>query len=68
MKKEWTKPKLVVLFRARADENVLGFCKLQTEGSGSADQYYSCNLYLIDEAHPELGCVDNVFCQDTPAS
>ena len=28
MKKEWTKPKLVVLFRARADENVLGFCKL----------------------------------------
>ena len=34
MKKEWKKPKLVVLVRGRAEENVLSTCK--TAGSGSS--------------------------------
>ncbi len=30
MKKEWEKPKLVVLVRGKPEEAVLGWCKLET--------------------------------------
>ena len=45
MKKEWTKPKLVVLFRARADENVLGFCKLKdgADTTNPSSTFYTCD-------------------------
>ena len=44
MKKEWTKPKLVVLFRARSDESVLGFCKTIQNLTGPTTQFQQCNL------------------------
>ena len=67
MKKEWTKPKLVVLFRARADENVLSFCKLDTEtGSGAVDEYGSCNRIINPDPPPV--CYEAVNCQNTPES
>ena len=67
MKKEWTKPKLVVLFRARADENVLGFCKLELDGTGSTNEFFSCNRILIDPSVPDV-CQEDVNCETQVAS
>ena len=56
MKKEWTKPKLVVLFRARADESVLGFCKVTDVEEGPGTNFKSCDNYDL----PAGGCAPEV--------
>ena len=63
MKKEWTKPKLVVLFRARADENVLGFCKAINDLTGPTTDFSSCNF----QDPPGLSCND-IYCEEGVAS
>ena len=63
MKKEWTKPKLVVLFRARSDESVLGYCKTIANPSGSQTYFEACNL----DDPTAVDCVP-VFCMEDVVS
>ena len=43
MKKTWGKPKLIVLYRGRPEENVLAFCKIESTGdTGAAPGYGTC--------------------------
>ena len=37
MKKEWSKPKLISLYRGRPEEAVLGTCKTETAGVPTSD-------------------------------
>lgn len=42
MKKEWTKPKLIALYRGRPEEAVLGTCKTIAENVGGPTSGQSC--------------------------
>jgi len=54
MKKEWTKPKLVVLFRARSDESVLGYCKTIANQTGPLSGFEACNIEKVDDVCPPI--------------
>ncbi len=62
MKKQWTKPKLITLFRARSDESVLGYCKTIGNPVGPQTFYEACN-YDRDVA----GC-QPIFCDTSTTS
>lgn len=50
MKKQWTKPKLITLFRARSDESVLGYCKTIASQTGPTTDHLMCNAQEPDGA------------------
>lgn len=41
-KKRWEAPKLVVLYRGKAEESVLGFCKTVEQGGGPGVNAHAC--------------------------
>ena len=44
MKKTWTKPKLVALFRGTPEESVLGWCKVDvSDPTGATTDYAPCD-------------------------
>lgn len=43
MKKEWEKPKLVILVKSRPEEVLTTGCKTNTSGSGPNNTHVHCN-------------------------
>lgn len=58
MKKQWTKPKLITLFRARSDESVLGYCKTTQNLTGPEGGVAMCNNYPEDH-----GVCPSTYCE-----